>query len=310
MVGKWREEKEVTELVRGMAGQQTTHLVSELADASSFIGHVTVPTIANETKPHHQRDAQTKPLCSASGGGLHEGAWRRRAAAGAHGEKRAKDECGVVGGAWEWESEQCTYARFSERTCEACLTSRLRGITFIGDSNCRDLYVEAVTCVVGDWRPDLPVARERTRHSNASIALARGGDLAFVWCKLLDEVVWAARERVEALQAAAFATGDERAADKAVIVIGIAVWDMVVHLTSLEEFKVKLQPLLDLLAAFEQLGGVAVWLSPISRTLMKKVCRELRQAASHFVFWVSARSILRTGPYGSKPATILLWWWL
>jgi len=154
-------------------------------------------------------------------------------------------------------------------------------VRFAGDSNCRDIYVEAASCVLGDWDPDVPVAREQTKHSNASVLLPSGGALDFVWCTHLDQVTAAAtallqelQYRMELLQHQAGSSGagggEESVGKDSVLVVGFGIWDVVVHLTPLQSMVHKLEPLLEVLGALRELGVSVVWLTPIPRTLMKR----------------------------------------
>jgi hypothetical protein len=95
-------------------------------------------------------------LPSRTRGGGREG---RKAEKEEEEEEWGEDECDVVGGAWEWQPHSCRLPRASERDCEACWGG-LRRARFAGDSNCRDIYIEAASCALGDWDPELPVARQ------------------------------------------------------------------------------------------------------------------------------------------------------
>ena len=195
-------------------------------------------------------------------------------------EGRAEDECPLVAGGWEWQPAGCVLPSATERDCEACWRG-LQRVRFAGDSNCRDIYVEAASCVLGDWDPDVPVAREQTKHSNASVLLPSGGALDFVWCTHLDQVTAAAtallqelQYRMELLQHQAGSSGagggEESVGKDSVLVVGFGIWDVVVHLTPLQSMVHKLEPLLEVLGALRELGVSVVWLTPIPRTLMKR----------------------------------------
>ena len=294
--GRDGEEIETCGAVLGHAGSQED-VVSELQQATSFIGHVTVPVIStplNRSRIRGDIERIERPVCDSGGfwpahgskgsGGLRPGAWMRREFNGAAprpsdlseqtaplGEEQdhvgapapeaksspteAEDECHLVGGNWEWHPAECAQHRYSERDCEACWQSFQR-VRFVGDSNCRDIYVEAATCVLGDWDPDLPVARQQTKHSNASVPLPSGGSLDFVWCTKLDQVAAGAEELLRELQGqnGGGKEGAGRAARGRVLVIGFGMWDIVVHLTPLSAMSAKLEPLFDTIAALRELG--------------------------------------------------------
>ena len=209
-----------------------------------------------------------------AGSGTHDG-W----ADGVAMEGRAEDECSLVGGGWEWQPAECAQPALTERDCETCWRG-LQRTRFVGDSNCRDIYVEAATCVLGDYDPDLTVARQQTKHSNASVLLPSGRALDFVWCTHLDQVTAAAmallhelQYRMELLQHQGDSSGagrEEPVGRDSVLVVGFAIWDVVVHLTPLQSMVKRIEPLLEVLGALRELGVSVVWLSPIPRTLMKR----------------------------------------
>ena len=209
-----------------------------------------------------------------AGSGAHDG-W----ADGVATEGRAEDDCSLVGGGWEWQPAGCAQPALTERDCEACWRG-LQRARFVGDSNCRDIYVEAATCVLGDYDPDLTVARQQTKHSNASVLLPSGRALDFVWCTHLDQVTAAAmallhelQYRMELLQHQGDSSGagrEEPVGRDSVLVVGFAIWDVVVHLTPLQSMVKRIEPLLEVLGALRELGVSVVWLSPIPRTLMKR----------------------------------------
>ena len=146
----------------------------------------------------------------------------------------------------------------------------MRRVRFAGDSNCRDIYVEAATCVLGDWDPEIPAARRQTKHSNASIPLPSGLALDFVWCTRLEQVTAAAAEVLEQVEQADSGGAEESGGKGTVLVVGFGIWDIVVHLTPLQAMADKLEALLEVLAALRRRGVAVVWLTPIPRTLMKR----------------------------------------
>ena len=284
-------------------------VVQALQDPASFVGHVSVPFMPPVSADSGAEGALgsdsdiapvvgRRPQCDAKGfrsessdrggGGLRMGTWQRRGAfplsvarggiavdqgvdagaAGGRGMREGEDECPLVVGGWEWRAAGCAELAVSGHDCEACWAA-LRRVRFIGDSNCRDIYVEAATCVLGDWDPELPVARAETKHSNASVPLASGRALDFKWCTRLAQVTASVAE---------FLAEVEREADLGLgsggrgtfVVLGFSMWDIVVHLTPLEAMVHKLEPLLEAVQALQAHGVGVVWLSPIPRTLAKR----------------------------------------
>ena len=110
----------------------------------------------------------------------------------------------------------------------------------------------------------MPSAQARTKHSNSSLPLPSGGHLDFVWARTVGEVVAAARELLAGVRQGRVAGG------RAVLVVGVGVWDMVVHLTPLASFVRSIEPLLEATRALAGAGARVVWLSPVPRTVEKK----------------------------------------
>ena len=71
-----------------------------------------------------------------------------------------RDDCPVVPGEWRWRvgGEEEGGRGVCAGECLACLGKK-SWVRFAGDSNCRDIYVEAVSCVLEDIEPDVPAAR-------------------------------------------------------------------------------------------------------------------------------------------------------
>ena len=287
------EEVETCDAVLGHVGVQVDVIAQQQLTTSfiGHVLVPAISSKGSDGSAHESMTRGGLPVCDSEGfwgtpsgggskGGLRQGAWVRRgfydAAPRLSGssERRApgqtqprdgasaagvesvpgvvEDECHLVGGNWEWQPEECVQQRFSERDCEACWLSFER-VRFVGDSNCRDIYVEAATCVLGDWDPDLNVARQQTKHSNASLPLPSGGAFDFLWCTHLEQVTAGAEELLREVQERL--RGDQAGgARETVLVMGFGIWDLVVHLTPLSAMAAKLEPLFDAVAGLQELG--------------------------------------------------------
>eukprot|EP00960_Hanusia_phi_P045532 757297-Hanusia_phi.AAC.3 len=197
---------------------------------------------------------------------MEDWAWQER-------EQGIVDECPLVQGGWMWEENACSRRLFSERECSRCLLGGRGGgsVLFAGDSNCRDIFVEAASCVLDDWDPELPVAREKTKHSNSSVRLEGGGSLDFVWCTKIYEVYFAMLAMLEKVEASrAGGGGQGEGTERHLVVLGFSIWDMVVHLTPLSQLLLDVDPLIRVAHLLQSKGVAVMWLSPIPRTLKKK----------------------------------------
>jgi len=138
---------------RGKVGRQAPDAVGALASPASLVARVRVPArspgaaLPGDAAAGARGRGAGPARAARSAGGLREGRWERGRPGGAVGACAARDDCPLVPGAWRWRAGARGARDLCAGECVACL-GRRSWVRFAGDSNCRDIFVEAAACVL------------------------------------------------------------------------------------------------------------------------------------------------------------------